>query len=1263
MDFMTPSVRHTRAGYRVFPQFLTYGISDVLIKSHRMVGFKDFGTNMWSRVENSLLALIDAELQDKAVRVAEEMGVALSSVIVDKLVYAENKEAYYNKWLRTVGDTYGEDDDLDQKMVFADQENSFDLMATRKLSYSPIRGECAAWDEALSLWFEPDERHKIEWGIGAILAGTPQREIQKFFLIHGTRGTGKSTVLEVVRHIFEGHVSTVDLSKMISDSRFGASQLEGGYRIGIDDDVYVNMIYNSTLLNKLASGEYLTVEAKGKDSHVARPNMCIWVGSNHRIPIPDGHSGLSRRLIDIDTTGRKFSPSKYNTIFRQMLRHEIPYIAQQCLDVFAESGLQAYMDYFPKRMMDENLVYAFFEENILRTKSWEGPTLAAQWAAFDDWQKDGYPARMHINKSRFKRELTNHWTHTERGPWGDSRDVWHIYTNFHLDPIPVDYSEEQEFVEKDWLAFDQGDSFIEQIYSDSPAPYAVMNKHHQLIPEKKWEEVTTKLKDIDTSKVHYVMLPPNHIVIDFDCKNKELSDEAALQICLDAAESWAPTYAEVSQSGRGLHLHYIYDGDASKLANVDYEDDLVRVEIKQKTIRRKLSYRNDNSIAHISDGLPLKERNKVLTTEGIKTEMGVRALVLRNLNKDIHPATKPSIDFIHKILEDAYHDGISYDLSDMRQDIINFALGSTHQAERCLEIVTTMKFKSEDRMEATDREARDERLVFFDTEVYPNLFVICWKYEGDSNVVKMINPSSQDIEPLFQYKLIGYNNRNYDNHILYARHLGYDIETLHKLSQRLIGDVPGAKFGEAYELSYCDVRDYITDKKSLKKHQIDLGLNHQEMDIPWDYLVPEDRFEDVANYCVNDVITTEQLHNSRLDEFMARQILADLSGLTINHSTNQHTAQIIFGDNRHPQDQFNYPHLAEEFPGYEYAFGKSTYRDEIAGEGGYVYAEPGMYDNVVLLDVASMHPTTIDVLQLFGPEYTKRFTDMLKARVAIKHKDFTAAGKMLDGVLKPYLTDPEQAKGLSDALKIALNSVYGLTTARHDNKFKDPRNKDNVVAKRGALFMIDLKHYIQERGFQVVHIKTDSVKIPNASDQIIAEVIEFGAKYGYTFEHEATYDKFCLVNDAVYIARKGDKWEAVGAQFQHPYIFKTLFSHEPLEFSDLCETKSVVKGALYLDFQSVDSPSTLDLPDMKFVGKTGLFSPVNETTHGALLYRFSDDKLYSVQGTKGYLWKESHTVQSEDEIDMVYFENLAEKAKKTIEKFGSFEDLVAENPT
>ena len=600
--------------------------------------------------------------------------------------------------------------------------------------------------------------------------------------------------------------------------------------------------------------------------------------------------------------------------------------------------------------------------------------------------------------------------------------------------------------------------------------------------------------------------------------------------------------------------------------------------------------------------------------------------------------------------------GLAYDVTDLRPRMIAFANNSSNQPLQALKIVQKMKFKS-DTESARPNVVKDERLVFFDVEVYPNLFVVCWKYQDDPMVVKMINPTSHDIESLFALRLVGFNNRRYDNHILYARFMGYNTEQLYTLSQKIISGNVGAMFGEAYNISYTDIYDFSSKKQGLKKFQIELGIKHQELPYPWDQPVDEDKWATVAEYCANDVIATEAVFNARKQDFVAREILAELSGLTVNDTTQKHTAKIIFGNDRNPQEHFVYTDLSKEFPGYVFDSGKSTYRGEEPGEGGYVYAEPGIYENVAVLDVASMHPTSIEQLNLFGP-YTKNFAALKSARMAIKHKDYKTAKSLLDGKLAKFLGSDEDSEALAYALKIVINIVYGLTSAKFANPFRDKRNIDNIVAKRGALFMIDLKHAVQKKGFTVAHIKTDSIKIPDATPEIIDFIIDYGRSYGYEFEHEATYDKFCLVNDAVYIARADDAWTAVGAQFQHPYVFKTLFSHEEITFDDICETKSVTQGAMYLDFEH-DRAMPL-VGEMQFVGRTGRFVPVTQHSFGGILYRVKDDKCYAVAGTKGYLWLEADKAKNmgeEIEIDMTYFDHLVDEAQKAIEKFSKFEDF------
>ena len=170
--------------------------------------------------------------------------------------------------------------------------------------------------------------------------------------------------------------------------------------------------------------------------------------------------------------------------------------------------------------------------------------------------------------------------------------------------------------------------------------------------------------------------------------------------------------------------------------------------------------------------------------------------------------------------------------------------------------------------------------------------------------------------------------------------------------------------------------------------------------------------------------------------------------------------------------------IIKSFPGYEFKevegmTGKqNVYRGEVLGFGGYIRSWPGIYHNVALLDVQSMHPSSAIAMNVFG-QYTKNFEDILNARIAIKHGDYESVRHMFGGRLAKYLKDESTAKQLAQALKIAINSVYGLTSAKFDNPFRDARNENNIVALRGALFMKTLQDEVTRRGYDIVAIKTD----------------------------------------------------------------------------------------------------------------------------------------------------------------------------------------------
>ena len=1285
MDFLKIAVRSTKRGVEIYPNFIINNkSSDLMIRGSDFYAIWIDDRNLWSTDEQDVISMVDRELD----KFAEENKDKYDGAI--KVLHMWDSETgIIDRWhkycQKQMRDNYHT---LDEKLIFSNEETTKKDYASRKLDYPLEEGSFEAYDRMMSVLYSPEERHKIEWAIGSVVVGD-SKKLQKFMVLYGAAGTGKSTVLNIIEKLFKGYWSVFDAKALGSSSNvFALEAFKSSPLVAIQHDGDLSHIEDNTRLNSLVSHETMTVNEKYRSTYSNQFKAFLFMGTNKPVKITDAKSGLIRRLIDVSPTGDKLTYKEYRALIKQ-IDFELGAIAYHCKEVYL-SDPNKYDNYIPIAMMGaSNDFYNFMLDSYYVFAEEDGTSLKAAWEMYNTYCAEAkVPYQM--SQRVFKEELKNYFKeYKDRCTLPDGSRSRSYYKGFKADKFEEAEANDEPSIETYRISFNSTKSIFDEQCADCPAQEASEKE----TPLMKWDDVTTKLSDIDTTKLHFVKVPLEHIVIDFDIPDE--NGQKSLERNLEEASKWPKTYAELSKSGKGIHLHYIYTGgDPNKLSRIFDDHIEVKVFTGKSSLRRKLTKCNDIPIKTISSGLPLKGEDKMVNFKELKSERSLRILIKRALNKEIHPNTKPNIDFIYKILEEASQSNLSYDVSDMKRAILAFAGSSTNQSSYCLTLCTKMKFRS-DKEDSVENNS-SSKLIFYDVEVFPNLFLVNWKIQGEGNpVIRMINPTPDEIEKLVQSRLVGFNCRRYDNHILYGRLIGYTNEQLYDLSQRIINGETGCFFGKAYDISYTDVYDFSSKKQSLKKFEIELGIHHKELGLPWDKPVPEEKWKEVAEYCDNDVLATEAVFNARKADFTAREILAAVAGMTVNDTTNSLTTRIIFGNDRSPQGQFNYRNMGDTsqidenlsfpeyseftrfdskgrpiFPGYTFIRGKSIYRDEEVGEGGYVYSEPGMYTNVALLDIASMHPSSIVAEELFGPKYTARFKEILDARIAIKHKEFDRARKMLNGALAPYLTDENSAAGLAQALKIAINSVYGLTSARFENPMRDVRNIDNIVAKRGALFMINLKHEVQNRGFTVAHIKTDSIKIPNATPEIIQFVMNYGKLYGYNFEHEDTYDRMCLVNDAVYIAKyikphidkvtkKEIWWTATGTQFQIPYVFKTLFSKEEIEFKDMCETKSVT-SALYLD---TNENLEEGQHDYHFIGKVGSFCPIKPGCGGGILLRENISKTgettyASAVGAKGYRWLESEMVKElhkENCIDRSYYNALVDAAVKDISQYGDFE--------
>lgn len=508
----------TRSGKRgiieIYPKFIIKKSSDLMIRGGDFYAIWIDERGMWSTDEQDAVDLIDRELD----RYAEENRTRFDGNIrVLHMWDAETGmiDTWHKYCQKQMKDQFHM---LDEKLIFSNTKVTKRDYASKSLPYPLEPGETPAWERLVSTLYSPEERHKIEWCIGAIVTGE-SKKLQKFLVFYGAVGTGKSTIINVIMQLFEGYHTSFSAKDLGSSSNaFALEAFRANPLVAIQHDGDLSRIEDNTRINSLVSHEMMTVNEKFRSAYSNRFKTFLIMGTNKPVKITDAKSGVIRRLIDVTPTGDKVPPDEYRRLTRQ-IPFELGGIAYHCQEVYLEDP-DYYNDYIPIAMMGaSNDFYNFIVDSYHVFKRDDGVSLKSAWEMYKVYCEDAkvpYP----VSRMIFKEELKNYFRcYEERFSMGDGSRVRNYYSGFRTEKFEEQAPEDKpvspphptiDFVEGQASAFDKD-------CADCPAQYA----GGEGTPRNKWERVRTKLSALDTSKLHYVKLPENHIVIDFDIPDEQ----------------------------------------------------------------------------------------------------------------------------------------------------------------------------------------------------------------------------------------------------------------------------------------------------------------------------------------------------------------------------------------------------------------------------------------------------------------------------------------------------------------------------------------------------------------------------------------------------------------------------------------------------------------------------------------------------------------------------------------------------------------------
>lgn len=479
IDFLMISRRERKKNspIEIYPKFIIKRSSDLMIRGGDFYAIWIEERGLWSTDENDALQLIDRELDRYVEEHYQELGpnVRVLHMWDSSSGMIDSWHKYCQKQMR---DSFHM---LDEKLIFSNDETNKSDYASKRLNYPLEAGNITAYEKLISTLYTEEERAKIEWAIGAIISGD-SKKIQKFMVLYGAAGTGKSTILNIIQLLFDGYYSVFDAKALGSSSNsFALEAFKTNPLVAIQHDGDLSKIEDNTRLNSLVSHELMTVNEKFKSTYTNRFKAFLFMGTNKPVKITDAKSGLIRRLIDVTPSGEKLSPKEYKSVMKQ-IEFELGPIAYHCREVYL-SDPGRFDNYIPVTMFGAtNDFYNFIIDSYHIFKKEDGTTLKAAWEMYKTYCEEAkvpYP----FSQRTFKEELKNYFSeYKERVNLPDGSRIRSYFSGFRTDKFEDDVQQEQASnSEIKLIRFDSTESIFDKECADCPAQYATPKE----TPEKK----------------------------------------------------------------------------------------------------------------------------------------------------------------------------------------------------------------------------------------------------------------------------------------------------------------------------------------------------------------------------------------------------------------------------------------------------------------------------------------------------------------------------------------------------------------------------------------------------------------------------------------------------------------------------------------------------------------------------------------------------------------------------------------------------------